>query len=419
MNSVRLWPLMLTFGLCAVCTPLGRQHVGADELTLQSGGSVRGDVINHQASTEHILMRTEAGITLKLARSQVAGIHSESPAEAEYRRRAPLVADTVDDQWKLAEWCRVNRLREQRRVHLLRIIDHDPDHAKARHALGYSFVNGQWRLPESWQRSEGYVRYRGRWRTAQEIELMKTREQREKAQRHWLARIKRLRKSLSSDRAAEARQQILAIRDSHAVYALSENLEKERYRAVKLLYVKVLAQIGDSAAFKTLIETSLNDPDEEVFQTCADAVVDRPPPFAVAAYIKGLKDPNNVRVNRSAQVLARLDAREAFVPLIEALVTVHTVSRGLAGGRSADSMTTTFVSPGNSAAQATVPSGGTSFTAGNQAQVISLPIQNQAVLAALVQLSDGASFGFNKQAWTNWHAASRRRPVVVDGRRSE
>jgi len=369
-------------------------------------------------TSDHVVLQTYTGITLKLARSQIATTHRESKMEAEYRRRAPRVADTVEDQWKLAEWCRVNRLREQRRIHLLRIIDHDPDHAKARHGLGFSFVNGQWRLPEDWQQSEGYIRYLGRWRTTQEIELMKAREQRERAQRTWLVRIKRLRKSLNTDRASEVRQQILAISDPHAVHALSENLKKERYRAVKLLYVKALGKIGDSAAFKTLIETSLNDPDQEVFHTCADEVVDRKPPFAVAAYVKGLKDPNNVRVNRSAQVLARLDAREAFVPLIEALVTVHTISQRPHGSRSADSMTTTFVAPANSAAEAITPAGGTSFTARNQALVIRVPVQNQAVLAALVQLSDGASFGFNKQAWTNWYDANRRRVVTVDGRRS-
>jgi hypothetical protein len=419
MNPGRPSLLLLAIVLSAGSVSPGQHQSAADELTLHNGGNIRGQVAQDGSSREQVVLRTPDGITLKLARSQVANTIRQSEIEVEYQQRAPLVADNVDEQWKFAEWCRKNRLPKQRRIHLQRLIELDLDHVQARHALGYSFVNGQWRLPDRWQQEEGYMRHRGRWRTAQEIELIEAREQQERAQRNWLARIKRLRKSLNSANASEAWAEILAIRDPQAVYALRENLEKEQFRPVKLLYVKALGQTGGADAFKALIETSLNDRDEEIFHACADEIIDRKPPFAVTAYIKGLKDANNVRVNRSAYVLSQLDAQEAIVPLIESLVTVHKLVSQPRGGQSPDSMSTTFTSPTNASAEAIMPAGGTSFTAGKQAKVIPIAVQNQAVLAALVQLSDGASFGFNKQAWTNWHDANRSRLITVAGRRSE
>jgi len=221
MNPGRPLLLLLTIVLCAGSVLPGQQKSVADELTLHHGGNIRGQVAHGGSSHGQIVLRTSEGITLKLARSQVANTVRQSEIEVEYQQRAPLVADNVDVQWKFAEWCRENRLPKQRRIHLQRLIELDRDHVKARHALGYSFVNGQWRLPDKWQQEEGYVRHRGRWRTAQEIELIEAREQEERARRNWLARIKRLRKSLNSAKASEARAEILAsVRRESAVLAI-------------------------------------------------------------------------------------------------------------------------------------------------------------------------------------------------------
>lgn len=386
-------------------------------VTLRSGGTLSGKVLaDKQQETEgYLSLQTDSGIRVKLDRTQVSRRQRQSEAQLQYLRGAPTVKDTVEDQWRLAEWCRESRLNKERRVHLQRIVDLDPDHAKARHGLGYSFVQGQWRLQRDWQLDDGYIRYQGRWRTAQEIELMKTRSAKDSAEREWLGRVKKMRRLVGS-KPREAGQQLLSIRDPHAVRALRENLAKEPSLAVRLLYVKVLGQIGTSEAYRTIIETSLNDPDNRVFYACVDQVVDGRPGFAVEAYVKGLKDPSNVRVNRSAQALADLGSPQAIPPLIDALITTHTM---MSAEKSPNSSSSTMVTPANSAAEALMPSGGTSFSAGCRSRVIPIRAQNQSVLAALVKLTNGASFGFNQQAWINWHAANRVEATHIGGRRSE
>jgi hypothetical protein len=51
---------------------------------------------------------------------------------------------------------------------------------------------------------------------------------------------------------------------------------------------------------------------------------------------------------------------------------------------------------------------GTAFTAGRTPKSAPVQIANQEVLAALVKLSGGQSFGFDERAWMNWWASASR-----------
>jgi len=62
----------------------------------------------------------------------------------EYRRQRAGAARTVDGHWDLAEWCRKHGLDEQRRAHLTAVLDIDPDHDRARKALGFTRVGPFW-----------------------------------------------------------------------------------------------------------------------------------------------------------------------------------------------------------------------------------------------------------------------------------
>src|SRR5262245_7463175 len=82
--------------------------LSADIFVLESGGQVEGEWLNcnEQPPLKYEVRR--GGVTITFPLSQVRETIRQSPAELEYARRAPVAADTVEEQWQLAEWCRKN-----------------------------------------------------------------------------------------------------------------------------------------------------------------------------------------------------------------------------------------------------------------------------------------------------------------------
>ncbi len=106
---------------------------------MQNGGKVTGEIVPQDPpDRDNLTIKTDAGATITLARSQIKQTLHQRPEEVEYEKLRVRAANTVQGQWELAEWCRENRLIAQREKHLKRIIELDPDHQQARLALGYS-----------------------------------------------------------------------------------------------------------------------------------------------------------------------------------------------------------------------------------------------------------------------------------------
>ena len=128
-----------------------------DLFVLESGGRVEGEWLNREEQPLRVyLVRTPAGLTISLPQDQVREAVRHSAADAEYHRRAPSVPDTIEAQWALAEWCRSQGLTNERRTHLERIIQLDPNHQRARGALGYQYLQGQRINRSDFRRQEGY-----------------------------------------------------------------------------------------------------------------------------------------------------------------------------------------------------------------------------------------------------------------------
>ena len=176
----------------------------ANEFILKNGGVVDG-VLRPEPSNgmTYYTIELDRGGKLKLDRAQVARIEHDAPALREYERHAAAQTATVESQWALAEWCRKAGLKQQRAVHLEQVLQLDPNHANARRALGYSQIKGEWIRPADYQQREGYVRYKGKWRTSQEIQLIKEREARQAAEREWWKQLTLWRNQLLSERPHE------------------------------------------------------------------------------------------------------------------------------------------------------------------------------------------------------------------------
>lgn len=373
--------------------------VAADEVfMLRSGGRVEGDWLNRdETPRETFAVRTALG-TIRLAADQVVKVVQRGPEDLAYLKLRPTVPDTVEGHEEMVAWCLENRLDERRRQHLERIIQLEPDHEAARIALGYRKVSGEWMTRDEEMGSRGMVMYAGRYRTRQEIEIWEREKKQNLAEREWYSKLKRWRSWLDNGKVADGVKNIRAIDDPFAVPAIVNALSEEKVRQARLLYLEVLAGIDSPGAVAALVETSLTDPDVEVRLSCLDHLERNRSPLAVKMFLAALHDKDNIKVNRAAIGLRTLGSEEVILPLIDALVTEHKfiVNNGPPG-----QMSTSF-SPGRRG-------GGMSF-GGKGPQVFKRDIPNEQVHSALVQLTDGKSFGYDQKAWKSWYTSQRKSP---------
>ncbi len=401
------------FRAIAALLPIGiawSLPVRADVFVLSTQGEVRGQLVNRDESPrKRYIINTTSGGQLVLNADQVVQVRPQSVAEMKYDRYRVDCPDTPEGHWIMSEWCRNNKLYQERKEHLRRVIELDPNHAEARRGLGYSQIDGRWVTQEQVMLENGYVRSKqapGKWVLPQEEELLERREKVTRAQLEWHAKIKRWSTWLGTDKGAEAVAGIKAIDDPFAVNALAKHMETESRQDVRMLYLHALGHINVPAALNILVGVSLYDRDDEIRAAARDEVLAREYQPAVATYVQALKNKDNAVVNRAAAALGLLKDPMAISPLIDALVTTHTfvIQKGQPG-----QMSSTFSSGQGG--------GGGGFTfGGSSTQTVKRTFENRDVLQSLVELTGGTSFNFDVKAWKYWYV-SQRKPKTLDARR--
>ncbi|HEY1784815.1 MAG TPA: HEAT repeat domain-containing protein, partial [Pirellulales bacterium] len=312
-----------TWGLSVAVAWSLAPAVRADVFHLANGGDVRGEVLNPDESPRsNYVIKTAQGGKISLPAGQVEKVDKQSGKEIEYDRHAAVAPDTVKGQWDVAEFCRENNLISQRKKHLERIIQLDPEHVEARHALGYSRIKGQWSTVEAGMDAQGRKLYKNVWRLPQEIELMERAHKEDLAQKEWFRKLKQWRGWFHGDKSELARAHIGDINDPLAVKALTFYLDHEDRRDLKMLWISALARIG-GAALDPLVAASLADGDEEVRIACLERLQAAEYKPAVSHYIAMLKHKDNATVNLAGVGLYYMKDPSATRALIDALVTTH------------------------------------------------------------------------------------------------
>ncbi|TWT46508.1 HEAT repeat domain-containing protein [Botrimarina hoheduenensis] len=388
---------MLAVGLCMTGS------LGADVVELKEGGQIRGEIVRDDSAS-----RTELTVLSPLGRvvidrARVERMSVESPAEVEYRRRAPAVSDTVEGQYAFALWCRDNGLGDAMRRHLERVLALDHDHEASRRLLGYQRIAGQWLDRDQRLAARGLVRYQGDYRTQQEIELLKRQVAIEDGVREWSGKMDGLRKALLSndpDLARQATDTLHSLDDPLAAGPLSEWLDTERDPAIKRLLLQSAGTMDHPATLGVLARIALDDPDAESRVTAIEQLAASRAQGLSAPFVAALTAKSNAKINRAGDALAVLGGSGELAPLIEALVTTHKFRTGNDSGGDSYAF-----NPG---------SGQFSF-GGNAPKVVTQRVNNPRVLAALVELT-GVNYSFDQQRWRAW-LASQQVAAQVDLRR--
>ncbi|MGQ9762260.1 MAG: HEAT repeat domain-containing protein [Thermogutta sp.] len=379
----------------------------ADIVVLQGGGRIVGQIVapSPNEKDESVTVQTEDSALISVPKSEVKEIIRLGDVQAEYQKLRREIADTVEDHWKMAEWCRDHNLTKERQVHLKRIIELDPEHQRARALLGYQKIGGEWKTREEIMKSMGYVLYKGRWMLPQQVQLEQEREQQTTVQREWSLRIHRLLVALETD-PITAQREIKAIHDPAAVKPLILAMKNECRDAVRLLLTEVLGQIGTPEAARALAILAIEDPVEEVRLHALEAIAPLKSGEIVNYFVGRLHDKNNVIVNRAGDALKKMGDLSAIPALIDALVTRHKIF--IPGTRPPTGMAAGFSS-------SSTGKSGMSFGAGSggdSSKVVERAIPNPAVLEALVELSGGQNFGYDVRLWKQWYAQQKREEAV-------
>ncbi|MCE9552402.1 MAG: hypothetical protein K8T91_03370 [Planctomycetes bacterium] len=389
----------LTLSLLAMGMAWAASPTQADIFKLKSGGEIRGELANAEESPrEKYIVRPYAGGELTLPAAVVSQVVHQRSVDVEYEKAKVKMADTAEEHWKMAEWCRDKKLDGNRETHLQRIIELEPDHAAARLRLGYTRVGERWLTLEERMKEEGKIKHGNRWVLAQELELIKQREADKKSQGDWHAKLSLWRKWLDGDKAGAARREILDIHDKAADDPLITKLKREKDPRVRELYAEALSNIGTPAAVKTIVEYSIGDPNRSFREFCRDLIEKHKPAGALPLFVKGLSDKDNAVVNRAARGLGRLGDQAAVRPLIDALVTKHKYIINQGGG--AGSISPTFSRDANG-------NGGAGLSSGGGPKIVIRSLHNDEVLAALVKLT-GQDFDFDVNGWKSWFAANKQ-----------
>ena len=128
--------LLSVFVFALVCGALR-----ADVVTLDDGRKFEGTVV---IEGDQVVVSMKMG-ALTFPKDKVVKIDKvQSAAEIYETKAAALKATDAEGHWKLAQWCKENKLPKQAAAETDKTIVANPDHAEARAALGFVKMDGKW-----------------------------------------------------------------------------------------------------------------------------------------------------------------------------------------------------------------------------------------------------------------------------------
>ena len=162
----------------------------------------------------------------------------------------------------------------------------------------------------------------GRWRLSPGDRTDPATEPRSGSRNDWLMRFRRLPRACWRPKSRAACEEIAAVRDPQAVKALAQLLHRRAACGRQVLYIDVAGRDPHAGRLQALStrrsRIRMKRSSTPAWTGSSSGNRRSWPP--VLAY---LKDANNVRLNRAAHALGRLEDKWVISPLIEALVTTH------------------------------------------------------------------------------------------------
>lgn len=403
----------------------------ADIVYLKTGGVMRGLIKTADDSKEEtsvtmtLLSGTEVGLAVEhISSRQIRPLKFE-----EYEVRAESLPDTLKAHWELAEWCREQKLDEQREIHLEIVLAIDPEHRQAHYGLRHTFYREQWMTREEYEQTriaDGFVKYKGKWVPADRLESVKSDDAASKAEREWYAKVRvwlNWATGNHSQRAADGLNNLRGISDPDAVTALVQFLGKSPRADVRRLFIEIVGKIEGPGPIVPLATLSVREDVRELRELALTMIGEAHYDQARLLVIDELRDRNNIVVRRAGTVLAKIGDETSVPALIRALVTTHSykvrvpvqgysfgVDGSIPSGSGLPPEIEIGLRTGVYDSVQVVPLLG----AARATKLIPVAInrENAEVLMALRQITEN-NFGFDEKSWQRWWNVDRSQTTLA------
>jgi hypothetical protein len=377
----------------------------ADVVQLRGGGQVEGNVTRlDPGKAPYAVVQVDDRIKVAIPESQINRV-AEAEKLAEYREKVAATPAEAEQHYELARWCKQNLLNAQYRYHLQITVKLDPDHSRARTALGYANDEGRWVRLSELQKSRGLIAVGGRYRLPAEVMITQNQADAETKSKTWQAEVTRLKKLIArgGDRAVEAQAELVAINDPFAASAFARELQDTtQSRETRLFWLQKLAALANPPALEALAKVGLADPDVVIREQALEVLREKAPALAIANYLPLLRSSDNAKVRSAAVALSYFPDPELALPLIDALVTEHKK-----------------VIPANERTNVSFNNaGGGGMSTGGKAQTIVMRVENLPVLTLLRQIEGDVNYGYDQVRWRQ-HIAAKLSGYQGDMRRDE
>ena len=418
--------------LYALCIALFSFHSAcADIIYLKTGGVMRGLIKTADDSTDKtsVTMSLLSGAEVELIVEHISSRQLRPLKFEEYEVRAESLPDTLKAHWELAEWCREQKLDEQREIHLEIVLVIDPKHRQAHYGLRHTFYREQWMTREEYDQTriaDGFVKYKGKWVRADKLESVKSDDAATKAEREWYAKVRiwlNWATGNHPERAADGLNNLREISDPKAVSALVQFLGKSQRADVRRLFIEITGKIEGPVPVVPLATLSVREDVRELRELALTMIDETHYDQARQLVIDELRDRNNIVVRRAGTVLAKIGDETSAPALIRALVTTHSykvrvpvqgysfgVDGSIPSGSGLPPEIEIGLRTGVYDSVQVVPLLG----AARATKLIPVAInrENAEVLMALRQITEN-NFGFDEKAWQRWWNVDRSQTTLA------
>jgi hypothetical protein len=305
--------------LAAAAMAVGAGVAVADVVRLRDGDLLEGAATD---LGEAVRVETRGG-PVELPWSRVSLIDREGSAAGVLReKRAALRDDDARGLFALALWCDRHGLAADARALHERVVALDPAHEASRAALGQirDASDPKWKSGKEGMEARGFVHHAGRWMLAPEAEALRRQADAKRAATEEEKRAAGLLESLGD---ANARVRSYAL---EAMASVAPDLRRRlwlvglrhRRAEVRRAAAAGLALPGDEGVVRSLLRSSVHDPDAAVRAAAGDAL-------RVVAHADAVRP--LVRALGSAEPRVRMNAADALGRLGNGVAVRNLVQR--------------------------------------------------------------------------------------------
>ncbi len=381
------------------CLSLPCANLLADTVELSGGGHLSGQV---ERKDDYVVVRIDDSIQIALPASRVQRVVKSESLDA-YRDLAAKLGDDAEKHYQMALWCVRSEqvpgeIQKYKDYHLQRTIALDPDHAKARAALGFTQENGRWIQTNQLMTDRGMVPGTTGWELPESAAIADYQDSQNVDARQWTREVKRLVAVVlrGSSKAPEALESLKAIDDPLAAGAIAGELLESRGKSIqsrqlRMVWIERLGQYRNLVAVEALVRTGLEEPDNVIREAALEQLVDYGSDSAIATYLQYLGSNDNKLVNRAAHALTWFPDPERSIEYIKSLVTTHQ-----------------YESAPGPEMQVGFGENGGGLQMGGKKQVRTERRKNPAVLTLVKEvMPEEVDFGYDEQAWLRYIAEQR------------